>query len=116
MDRDPQVFAIVMSYMRTGRIDLDEMSDKERRRLRADFSYYGLPIPEMKQQFQWSPERIGSGLSLSNNNCSVSKALRNVWKGVLGSAPVDAFTVKIEDRGSLGLIMVGFGKKENFRW
>jgi len=104
-----------MAYMRTGHLDLEQYGDKERRRLRADFSYYQLPMPAMKQSFQWSAEKIGSGLALSNNNCTVNKSIRNVWKGVIGSLPVDSFSVRLEDRGTLGLLMIGFGKKENFR-
>lgn len=115
MDRDPKHFSDVMAYLRTGHLDLEQYGDKERRRLRADFSYYQLPMPALKQSFQWSAEKIGSGLALSNNNCTVNKTVRNVWKGVIGSLPVDSFSVRLEDRGTLGLLMIGFGKKENFR-
>lgn len=101
--------------MRTGHLDAENLTDKQRRRLRAEFIYYQLPLPILKQSFQWSSERIGGGLTLSNNNKTVSKNTRNVWKGVIGSLPVDSFSVRVEDRGSMGLLMIGFGKKENFR-
>ena len=115
MDRDPQYFSFVMAYMRTGHVDAEHLTDKQRRRLRAEFLFYQLPMPLLRQPFQWSAERLGAGLALSNNNLTVSKASGNVWRGVMGSLPVDSFTVRVEDRGSMGLLMIGFGKRENFR-
>lgn len=104
-----------MAYMRTGHLDAESLTDKQRRRLRAEFLFYRLPMPLLRQSFQWSAERIGNGLALSNNNSTVMKAKENIWKGVIGTLAVDTFTVRVEDRGSMGSIMIGFGKRENFR-
>jgi hypothetical protein len=116
VDRDPQYFSFVMAYMRTGHLDAEHLTHKQRRRLRAEFLFYQLPMPLLRQPFQWSAECIGAGLTLSNNNLTVTtKAKDNIWRGVIGSLPVDSFTVRVEDRGSMGLLMIGFGKRENFR-
>lgn len=117
IERNPLVFDRILDYLRTGKLDIRDLTDYMLDMLRDDLDYYCIPSPKEKiPTLLWDVNKKPDNCRFFNNKLTVIKLSGDEhWDcGVIGNIAVDKFTVKIEDRGSNGNIFIGFTTGESW--
>jgi len=105
------VFDRILDYLRTGILETLELSPYQMNMLMDDLDYYGIPLPRELQHtpIQWDVTEKPQKCTLTANNTTATKLTALGWDcGIIGNKAVDRYTVKIDNRGRSGCIMIGF--------
>jgi len=120
VDRSPEYFKYLMEYMRTGTLETEGLSQKDIDHIHSDFDYYQVPLPQvplfqapLKQR--WDPNYCGVNIQLSQKNVVATKIGGNGWNAVLGTEPNQTYKVKLVNRGTNGLEMIGMAPRNGFK-
>jgi hypothetical protein len=114
IDANPKHFDRILDYLRTGEMNFTGLQPHQIERLKKSLNYFQikLPVPHLT----WDSACCGIQLSLSEDKFTVTKTGSSGWNaGVLGSAPCDRFSVRIDHIGSACNLMIGFSSKQNFQ-
>lgn len=116
IDRDPIVFDRILNFLRTGNLNINELTPYLITILNDDLDYYCLPIPLELQPInninflKWDNTRKSIHCTLSNNNLTVTKTSGTfTWNCIMvGNITVDKYTVRIDKTRFIGGILIGF--------
>eukprot|EP01118_Nematostelium_gracile_P008819 TRINITY_DN2934_c0_g1_i1.p1 TRINITY_DN2934_c0_g1~~TRINITY_DN2934_c0_g1_i1.p1 ORF type:complete len:203 (+),score=46.69 TRINITY_DN2934_c0_g1_i1:2-610(+) len=72
IDRNPKYFRRVLEYLRTGKLDLEGLSERRKEKLMIELDYYQIPEPtKIAQQYEgwkWDIKNKGRRIILSNDD------------------------------------------------
>ena len=114
VDRDPTVFDKIITYYRSGKLDLKGMTSSMIDLLKEDFDFYCIPVPKelsYPDYLVWDKNKSSINCTLSNKYLTVCKTSytmdKTAYYGVIGNAMVDIFTVRIDKTESCGYFRIG---------
>ena len=102
IERNPVVFDRVLDYLRTGKLEIRDLTLLSTNILKDDFDYYCIPLPNELKPLSWDVNRRTVYHTYTNNNLTVTSSTSS---GAIGNKAVDRYTVKVESDKNL---MIGF--------
>ena len=116
VERNPLVFDRILDYLRTGKLETLELSQYEMKMLMDDLDYYCIPLPSELQEVQdpliWDIIKKPVNCTFTANDRTATKSGYEYEGqfncGIIGNKAVDRYTVRIDNRGAAGCIMIGF--------
>eukprot|EP01118_Nematostelium_gracile_P017765 TRINITY_DN7697_c0_g1_i1.p1 TRINITY_DN7697_c0_g1~~TRINITY_DN7697_c0_g1_i1.p1 ORF type:complete len:320 (+),score=84.51 TRINITY_DN7697_c0_g1_i1:70-1029(+) len=123
IDREYTYFPRIITLLRTGRLELDGLSNSEVEKLNTELEYYQIPNPYHQNaiaspisQFQpnsppsaipwkWNSQKKGEKIVLSNEDKTALKTSLVGWNAVLGNRSINSFKIKIIKTN--GQVMIG---------
>ncbi len=124
IDRNPTYFQTILDYFRGLELDLEEWSEKERKKLMEEVKFYeigsliGLLKPKVPEQsLQFLPEFVTPRIILSNNNTSLTVSNGIGWNcAMLCNKQVKRYKIHLKTKEiyNPGGVMIGFAAKDGF--
>ena len=113
IERNPLVFDRILDYLRTGKLETLELSRYEMKMLMDDLDYYCIPLPSELQEpldpLIWDVIKKPHSCTFADRTATKSANGGAAWNcGIIGNKAVDRYTVRIDNRGLAGCVMIGF--------
>jgi hypothetical protein len=106
-----------LDYLRTGKLNVDDLTPSDKSEIEADLDYFQIKIPApISVALTWDPNYCGANFHLSEEKTVATKSTGgDGWNAsVLGAVSVDKYIVLVVNRGENGHVMIGFATRPNF--